>query len=76
MSLWPLFFRVTKPAFSFPFPFPHPIFLRSCNQYLLITGYFRHIVHVDIEKNRVLPLTHGPYEVNRLLHWDQVDNWM
>lgn len=40
------------------------------------TGYFRHIVHVDIDNNRVLPLTHGAYEVNRLLHWDQVDNWM
>jgi len=49
---------------------------RAWNQYLLITGYFRHIVHVDIDKNRVLPLTHGPYEVNRLLHWDQLDNWM
>ncbi|XP_050740864.1 uncharacterized protein LOC108033860 isoform X2 [Drosophila biarmipes] len=60
-----------------------PLFASNASIYVAISplrdglfGYFRHIVHVDIEKNRVLPLTHGPYEVNRLLHWDQLDNWI
>ncbi|EDW76193.2 uncharacterized protein Dwil_GK14793 [Drosophila willistoni] len=60
-----------------------PLFASNGSLYVAISplrdgsfGYFRHIVHVDIDNNRVLPLTHGPYEVNRLLHWDQVDNWI
>ncbi|KAI8038000.1 hypothetical protein M5D96_009041 [Drosophila gunungcola] len=60
-----------------------PLFAANASIYVAISplrdglfGYFRHIVHVDIDKNRVLPLTHGPYEVNRLLHWDQLDNWI
>ncbi|KAH8404406.1 hypothetical protein KR222_011025 [Zaprionus bogoriensis] len=60
-----------------------PLFAANASLYVAISplrdgsfGYFRHIVHVDIDNNRVLPLTHGAYEVNRLLHWDQVDNWI
>ncbi|XP_064553883.1 uncharacterized protein Dpp10 isoform X2 [Drosophila montana] len=60
-----------------------PLFAANASHYVAISplrdgsfGYFRHIVHVDIDNNRVLPLTHGPYEVNRLLHWDQLDNWI
>ncbi|XP_030381131.1 prolyl endopeptidase FAP [Scaptodrosophila lebanonensis] len=60
-----------------------PLFSMNATVYVAISplrdgsfGYFRHIVHVDIDNNRVLPLTHGQYEVNRLLHWDQVDNWI
>ncbi|XP_022232305.2 uncharacterized protein LOC111080796 isoform X2 [Drosophila obscura] len=60
-----------------------PLFAANGSIYVAISplrdglfGYFRHIVHVDIDNNRVLPLTHGPYEVNRLLHWDQLDNWI
>ncbi|XP_043070568.1 inactive dipeptidyl peptidase 10 isoform X2 [Drosophila grimshawi] len=60
-----------------------PLFASNASVYVAISplrdgsfGYFRHIVHVDIDNNRVLPLTHGPYEVNRLLHWDQHDNWI
>ncbi|KAH8333609.1 hypothetical protein KR059_001206, partial [Drosophila kikkawai] len=60
-----------------------PLFATNASIYVAISplrdglfGYFRHIVHVDIDNNRVLPLTHGPYEVNRLLHWDQLDNWI
>ncbi|KAL7741855.1 hypothetical protein ACLKA6_012072 [Drosophila palustris] len=60
-----------------------PLFAANASLYVAISplrdgsfGYFRHIVHVDIDNNRVLPLTHGPYEVNRLLHWDQLDNWI
>ncbi|XP_017855027.1 inactive dipeptidyl peptidase 10 isoform X1 [Drosophila busckii] len=60
-----------------------PLFAANGSVYVAISpmrdgsfGYFRHIVRVDVDNNRVLPLTHGPYEVNRLLHWDQVDNWI
>ncbi|SPP85818.1 uncharacterized protein LOC117588058 isoform X2 [Drosophila guanche] len=60
-----------------------PLFAANGSIYVAISplrdglfGYFRHIVHVDIDNNRVLPLTHGAYEVNRLLHWDQLDNWI
>ncbi|KAH8293230.1 hypothetical protein KR018_000532 [Drosophila ironensis] len=60
-----------------------PLFASNASVYVAISplrdglfGYFRHIVHVDIDNNRVLPLTHGAYEVNRLLHWDQLDNWI
>ncbi|GLV36131.1 Dipeptidyl peptidase 10 [Carabus blaptoides fortunei] len=33
-------------------------------------GYFRHAVSVNIPKNRILPLTHGQFEVTRILAWD------
>lgn len=39
-------------------------------------GYFRHAVHVNTQKNRVLPLTHGQYEVTRILAWDHSNDVM
>ncbi|XP_017772534.1 PREDICTED: inactive dipeptidyl peptidase 10 [Nicrophorus vespilloides] len=33
-------------------------------------GYFRHAMEVNIMKRRTLPLTHGRYEVVRILAWD------
>lgn len=60
-----------------------PLFAANGTSYISISplrdgssGYFRHIVHVHVAKKRVLPLTHGQYEVKQLLHWDQVNNWM
>ncbi|XP_037959128.1 prolyl endopeptidase FAP [Teleopsis dalmanni] len=60
-----------------------PLFAGNATSYVAISplrdgtsGYFRHIVHVHVSKKRVLPLTHGQFEVNRLLHWDQIDNWI
>ncbi|XP_039952053.1 inactive dipeptidyl peptidase 10 [Bactrocera tryoni] len=60
-----------------------PLFAANATSYVAISplrdgasGYFRHIVHVHVAKKRVLPLTHGQYEVNELLHWDQLNNWI
>uniref|UniRef100_A0A1A9ZFA6 Venom dipeptidyl peptidase 4 n=1 Tax=Glossina pallidipes TaxID=7398 RepID=A0A1A9ZFA6_GLOPL len=60
-----------------------PLFAANGTSYIAISplrdgssGYFRHIVHVHVAKKRVLPLTHGQYEVKTLLHWDQQNNWI
>ncbi|KAI8121048.1 hypothetical protein FF38_12632 [Lucilia cuprina] len=60
-----------------------PLFAANGTSYISISplrdgssGYFRHIVHVHVAKKRVLPLTHGQYEVKELLHWDQENNWI
>lgn len=39
-------------------------------------GHYRHLVHVQISKKRILPLTHGRFEVNRIVHWDQTNNFV
>lgn len=39
-------------------------------------GHYRHLVHVQISKKRVLPLTHGRFEVKQLLHWDEINNYV
>ncbi|XP_049834013.1 dipeptidyl aminopeptidase-like protein 6 isoform X2 [Schistocerca gregaria] len=33
-------------------------------------GHFRHVVLVNIPRKRLLPLTHGRFDVSRLLAWD------
>ncbi|XP_013101716.2 inactive dipeptidyl peptidase 10 isoform X1 [Stomoxys calcitrans] len=60
-----------------------PLFAANGTSYISISplrdgnsGYFRHIVHVHVARKRVIPLTHGQYEVKQLLHWDQVNNWI
>lgn len=60
-----------------------PLFASNASSYVAISplrdgasGYFRHIVHVHVAKKRVLPITHGRYEVNQLLHWDQTHNFI
>ncbi|KAJ8870518.1 hypothetical protein PR048_029541 [Dryococelus australis] len=37
-------------------------------------GHFKHIVSVNIAKKRVLPLTHGRFEVARILAWDRQES--
>lgn len=39
-------------------------------------GHYRHIVYVQISKKKIMPLTHGRYEVNKIIHWDQTHGFM
>ncbi|XP_063905183.1 inactive dipeptidyl peptidase 10 isoform X2 [Zophobas morio] len=54
-----------------------PVFGRDSSNYITVApvrdgpaGYFRHAVSVNIPKRRIIPLTHGKYEVTRILTWD------
>ncbi|XP_045483534.1 inactive dipeptidyl peptidase 10 isoform X2 [Harmonia axyridis] len=54
-----------------------PIFGRDSSTYITVApvrdgpaGFFRHAVYVNIPKRRIIPLTHGKYEVTRILTWD------
>ncbi|XP_055372089.1 inactive dipeptidyl peptidase 10 isoform X2 [Condylostylus longicornis] len=58
-----------------------PFFATNSSSYITIypwrdgaAGYFKHLVHVQVMGGRILPLTHGRHEVNRILHWDQIHN--
>lgn len=60
-----------------------PLFSLDGNNYITISpvrdgpaGNFRHIVSVNIPKKRVLPLTHGKFEVAKILAWDHNENLM
>lgn len=41
-----------------------------------VAGLFRHLVHVHISKKRILPLTHGTFEVNKIVYWDEFNNFV
>ncbi|CAH0551631.1 unnamed protein product [Brassicogethes aeneus] len=54
-----------------------PVFGTDSTNYITIApvrdgpaGNFRHAVSVNIPKRRIIPLTHGRYEVARILTWD------
>ncbi|XP_072379446.1 inactive dipeptidyl peptidase 10 isoform X2 [Diabrotica undecimpunctata] len=54
-----------------------PVFGTDSSNYITIApvrdgpaGTFRHAVAVNIPKRRFIPLTHGRYEVTRILTWD------
>ncbi|XP_034241938.1 venom dipeptidyl peptidase 4 [Thrips palmi] len=56
---------------------PPPLFAPDGNNYVTMApvrdgmaGFYRHIVHVNITRKRVVPLTHGKFEVARILAWD------
>lgn len=60
-----------------------PLFSLDGNNYITITpvrdglaGFFRHIVYVNIPKKKVLTLTHGKFEVAKILAWDHNENLM
>lgn len=60
-----------------------PFFSQNGSSYIAISplrdgtsGHFRHLVHVHIGKKRIIPLTHGHFEVNKILHWDQTNNFV
>ncbi|KAL1513944.1 hypothetical protein ABEB36_003282 [Hypothenemus hampei] len=55
----------------------NPIFGTDSTNYIIIApvrdgpaGTFRHAVSVNIPKKRTIPLTHGRFEVKRILTWD------
>lgn len=57
--------------------FPSPLFSPDGTRYITLApvrdglaGFFRHIITVNIPKKRALPLTHGKYQVNKILAWD------
>lgn len=39
-----------------------------------ISGLFKHLVHVNISKKRVIPLTHGTFEVQKIVYWDEIND--
>lgn len=60
-----------------------PYFAANGSSYISISplrdgdaGHFRHLVHVHIAQKRILPLTHGTFEVNRIVHWDEAYNFV
>lgn len=60
-----------------------PLFGRDSSNYITVApvrdgpaGYFKHAVAVNIPKGRILPLTHGKFEVTRVLAWDHSNDVM
>lgn len=60
-----------------------PIFSLDKKNYIAIApvrdgpaGNFKQAVHVNIAKNRMSPLTHGKYEVSKILTWDHSNDVM
>lgn len=53
-----------------------PFFLASAIaiDMFMDSGHYRHLIHVQISKKRIIPLTHGRYDVNKIVHWDQTNN--
>ncbi|XP_018328752.1 inactive dipeptidyl peptidase 10 isoform X2 [Agrilus planipennis] len=58
-----------------------PLFGRDTSKYITIApvrdgpaGFFKHAVSVNIPKARILPLTHGKFEVTRILAWDHLND--
>lgn len=60
-----------------------PSFSANVSSYIAISplrdgpaGHFKHLVHVQIHRKQILPLTHGRFEVNRIVYWDQQNHWV
>ncbi|XP_011502782.1 PREDICTED: dipeptidyl aminopeptidase-like protein 6 [Ceratosolen solmsi marchali] len=58
-----------------------PVFSTNGSSYITIapvkdgpTGFYKHIVWVNVLREQIVPLTHGKFEVTRILAWDQVNN--
>ncbi|XP_053979176.1 inactive dipeptidyl peptidase 10 isoform X1 [Hylaeus volcanicus] len=58
-----------------------PIFSTNGSSYIAInpvkdgpSGYYRHIVWVNVGRKLVVPLTHGKFEVTSIVAWDQINN--
>lgn len=39
-------------------------------------GYFLHVVWFDINTRKEIPITHGPFEVTKIVGWDQQNHFM
>lgn len=60
-----------------------PFFASNGSAYISISplrdgasGLFKHLVHVNISKKRVIPLTHGTYEVQKIVYWDESNGFV
>lgn len=58
-----------------------PLFGRDSSTYITIgpvrdgpSGTFRHALAVNVPKKRIIPLTHGKFEVTRLIKWDHKED--
>ncbi|XP_076628589.1 dipeptidyl peptidase 10 isoform X1 [Colletes latitarsis] len=58
-----------------------PIFSANGSSYIAInpvkdgpSGYYKHIVWVNVARKLVVPLTHGKFEVTQIVAWDQINN--
>lgn len=72
--------RIISDGKSWVDPPSTPIFSPNGNVYLTLApvrdgtaGFYRHIIHVNIPKKRMLPLTHGIFEVNKIVGWDHIN---
>lgn len=64
-------------------PTEPPLFLSNGSNYVTIApvkdghlGYFKHIVWVNVHRKQVVPLTHGKFEVVKVVAWDQIHQYM
>lgn len=60
---------------------PHPVFSKDGNSFLLLAAVqegdhdrFTHIKHITLSQQRTAVITHGHYEVTRILAWDFVNH--
>uniref|UniRef100_A0A1B6C3H0 Peptidase S9 prolyl oligopeptidase catalytic domain-containing protein n=1 Tax=Clastoptera arizonana TaxID=38151 RepID=A0A1B6C3H0_9HEMI len=60
---------------------PHPVFAKDGNSFLLLAAVregdydrFTHIKHITLSYQRTAVITHGRYEVTKILAWDFVNH--
>lgn len=60
-----------------------PFFSLNASSYIAISplrdglsGHYKHLVHIHISKKRIIPLTHGKFEVNKIVNWDEIHNYV
>lgn len=60
-----------------------PFFSSNSSSYIAISplrdglsGHYKHLVHIHISKKRIVPLTHGKFEVNKIVNWDEIHNYV
>lgn len=60
-----------------------PTFSTNGSSYIAISpvkdgaaGYYKHIIWVHVGRKLVVPLTHGKFEVTRIVAWDQTNSTM
>ncbi|CAL1688983.1 unnamed protein product [Lasius platythorax] len=58
-----------------------PLFSANGSSYVAISpvkdgpaGYYKHIIWANVLRKQIVPLTHGKFEVVKILVWDQVNN--
>ncbi|XP_058799577.1 inactive dipeptidyl peptidase 10 isoform X3 [Phymastichus coffea] len=58
-----------------------PVFSQNGTSYITIApikddsaDYYKHILWVDVLKKQIIPVTHGKFEVTKILAWDQIND--